>query len=94
MEKIEIAEVINQMVKRACFFESPKTIFEDTITPTTPTTTISTTTAYRKLKVETEADVEKMEAGRVLMQPVVAEPAYPNLVSNNKMNSLKMTRTV
>ena len=88
MEKIEIAEVINQMVKRACLFESPKTIFEDTITPTAPTTTtISTTTAYRKLKVETEADVEKMEAGRVLMQPVVAEPAYPNLVSNNKMNS-------
>ena len=85
MEKIEIAEVINQMVKRACFFESPKTIFEDTITPTptTPTTTISTTTAYRKLKVETEADAEKMEAGRVLMQPVVAEPAYPNLVSNS-----------
>ena len=70
------------MVKRACFFESPKTIFEDTITPTTPTT-ISTTTAYRKLKVETEADAEKMEAGRVLMQPVVAEPAYPNLVSNS-----------
>ena len=82
VEKIEIAEVINQMVKRACLFESPKTIFEDTITPTAPTTTISTTTAYRKLKVETEADVEKMEAGRVLMQPVVAEPAYPNLVSN------------
>ena len=86
MEKIEIAEVINQMVKRACLFESPKTIFEDTITSTAPTT-ISTTTAYRKLKVKTEADVEKMEAGRVLMQPVVAEPAYPNLVSNNKMNS-------
>ena len=69
------------MVKRACLFKGPKTIFEDPTTPTTPTT-ISTTTAYRKLKVETEADEEKMEAGRVLMQPVVAEPAYPNLVSN------------
>ena len=71
------------MVKRACLFEGPKTIFEDLTTPTTPTTstTISTATAYRKLKVE--ADVEKMEADRV-MQPVVAEPAYPNLVSNIK----------
>ena len=74
------------MVKRACLFEGPKTIFEDLTTPTTPTTsttTISTATAYRKLKVEAEADVEKMEADRV-MQPVVAEPAYPNLVSNIK----------
>ena len=85
------------MVKRACLFESPKTIFEDTITPTAPSTTISTTTAYRKLKVETEADVEKMEAGRVLMQPVVAEPAYPNLVSNIKWiikYAVKITRIV
>ena len=75
------------MVKRACLFEGPKTIFEDLTTPTTPTTsttTISTATAYRKLKAETEADVEKMEADRVLMQPVVAESAYPNLVSNIK----------
>ena len=77
------------MVKRACLFKGPKTIFEDATTPTTPTlptmpTTISTATAYRKLKAETEADVEKMEADRVLMQPVVAEPAYPNLVSNIK----------
>ena len=71
------------MVKRACLFKGPKTIFEDPTTPTTPTT-ISTATAYRKLKAETEADVEKMEADRVLMQPVVAEPAYPNLVSNIK----------
>ena len=74
------------MVKRACLFEGRKTIFEDLTTPTTPTTsttTISTATAYRKLKVEAEADVEKMEADR-MMQPVVAEPAYPNLVSNIK----------
>ena len=76
------------MVKRACLFKGPKTIFEDATTPTTPTmptmpTTISTATAYRKLKVEAEADVEKMEADR-MMQPVVAEPAYPNLVSNIK----------
>ena len=75
------------MVKRACLFESPKTIFENPTTPTTPTTptastTVSTTTAYCKLNAETEADVKKMELDCVLMQPVVAEPAYPNLVSN------------
>ena len=81
MEKVDIAEVINQMVKRACLFKGPKTIFEDSTTPTTPTmptmpTTTSTATAYRKLKAEM--------VDRVLMQPVVAGPAYPNLVSNIK----------
>ena len=51
--------------------------------PTTASTTSTTTmtTAYRKLKLESEADLEKMEVDRVLIQPVVAEAAYPNLVS-------------
>ena len=66
------------MVKRACLFENPTT--PTTSTTSTTSTTVSTTTAYRKLKIETEADVKKMEPDRV-MQPAVAEPAYPNLVS-------------
>ena len=84
LEKIEIAEVLNEMVKRACLFEKLK------ITPPTATTTTSatttTTTAYRNTKSETTA---AKDVDRVLMEPVIAEAAYPNLVSNNKMNSQK-----
>ena len=87
LEKIEIAEVLNEMVKRACDFEKPKVT-------TPPTTTTTATTAYRKAKVEVKAkdEVEAFkteEADRVLVEPVAAEAAYPNLVSNNKMNSQK-----
>ena len=94
LEKIEIAEVLNEIVKRACLFEKPKA----TPPPTTTTTTTTATTAYRKAKVEAKAkdEVEAKakdevkafkteEVDRVLVQPVVAEAAYPNLVSNNKM---------
>ena len=94
-DDIEIAEVLNEMMKRACDFEKPKV----TMTSSTATTT-ATTTAYRKPMVEVKAkdEVEAFkteEADRVLVEPVVVvEAAYPNLVSNNKMNSLKMTRTV
>ena len=92
-EKIEIAEVINQMIRRACDYEKSK------IKMTTPTTTtITTTTAYRATAKITAKEAEAFkteEADRVLVEPVVVvEAAYPNLVSNNKMNSLKMTRTV
>ena len=79
-EKIEIAEVINQMIRRACDYEKSK------IKMTTPiTTTITTTTAYRAKAKITAKEVEafKMEeADQVLLvEPVVAEAAYPNLVS-------------
>ena len=68
------------MVKRACLFEGPKTI------PTTTSTTM--TTAYRKAKAEVKAkDKVEKEVDHVLVEPVIAEAAYPNLVSNNKMNS-------
>ena len=77
LEKIEIAEVLNEMVKRACLFEK--------VQVTTPSTTTTTTTAYRNTKTEAatandnkEVAVEK-EADRVFVQPV--EAAYPNLVS-------------
>ena len=89
LEKVEIAEVLNQIVQRACDFEKPKA----KSTPPTITTT-TTTTAYRKAKVEVEAEAKdeaEKEVDRVLVQPVVVEAAYPNLVSNsnNKMNSKK-----
>ena len=78
MEKIEIAEVLNEIVKRACVFEKPKVKMSTAAT----TNTITTTTAYRNVKAEltakNEAATEK-EMDQVLVQPV--EAAYPNLVS-------------
>ena len=78
MESIEISEVLNQMVRRACLFEVEK------MKPTTTTTTTTTTTAYRrkgKAEVTAEAATE-MEMDQVLVQPVEAA-YYPNLVSNS-----------
>jgi len=87
LEKVEIAEVLNQIVKRACNFEKQKTkMTPPTATTTTTTTaTITTTTAYRKTMAEVtaidEAAIEKdVGRGQVLVQPVV-EAGYPNLVS-------------
>ena len=80
MEKIEIAEVLNQIVRKACNFEKPKT----KMTSPTATTTTTTTTAYRKLKTEAKevAAIEKdVVRDQVLLEPVIAEATYPNLVS-------------
>ena len=83
MEKIDIAEVINQMVRRACLFEKPKNTLSTTATATTTTTT--TTTAYRsKVKNQGKANDEvfiEKDVDQVLAQPVVVKEAYPNLVS-------------
>ena len=85
MEKVEIAEVLNQIVKRACNFEKQKTKMTPPTATTTTTATITTTTAYRKTMAEVtaidEAAIEKdVGRGQVLVQPVV-EAGYPNLVS-------------
>ena len=80
LEKVEIAEVLNQIVQRACDFEKPKAKMT---APTTATTT-TTTTAYRKVKAEVKAKDEiafEKEVDKALAQPVVVEAAYPNLVS-------------
>ena len=78
------------MVKRACNFEKQKTKMTPptatTTTTTTTTATITTTTAYRKTMAEVtaidEAAIEKdVGRGQVLVQPVVVEAGYPNLVS-------------
>ena len=93
MEKIDIAEVLNQIVKKACDFEKPKVKVSTSTAATTTTATTTTTTAYRKGKAEVttkktevtaEEDVEVFKAeemDQVLVQPVAV--AYPNLVSNN-----------
>ena len=48
------------------------------------TTTTSTTTAYRSKKSQAKANDEvfiEKEVDQVLVEPVVSEAAYPNLVS-------------
>ena len=54
------------------------------MTSPTATTTTTTTTAYRKLKTEAKevAAIEKdVVRDQVLLEPVIAEATYPNLVS-------------
>ena len=82
MEKIDIAEVIDQMVRRACLFRPKNTL---STTAATTTTTTTATTAYRSSKknqekASDEVFIEK-EVDQALVQPVVVEEAYPNLVS-------------
>ena len=86
LEKIDIADVLNQMIRRACDFEKPKVkvSIPTAATTTTATTTTTTTTAYRKVKAEVKAKDEiafEKEVDKALAQPVVVEAAYPNLVS-------------
>ena len=74
LEKVEIAEVLNEMVRRACNFEKPKN--------TMPTTT--STTAYRGKKNQAKATDEafiEQKVDQVLVEPILSEAAYPNLVS-------------
>ena len=88
--------MLNQIVQRACDFEKPKA---KSTPPTITTTTTTTTTAYRsskksqaKAKANDEAFIEK-EVDQVLLEPVVSEAAYPNLVSiNNQTNLLKICK--
>ena len=85
-EKLEIAEVLNQMVRKACVFERPKTV--PTTTTTATTTAATTATAHRKVKSmpKNEASVEVIEkkVDQVLAQTVATETAYSSLVSINK----------
>ena len=84
LEKIDIADVLNQMIRRACDFEKPKVKVSIPTAATTTTATTTTTTAYRKVKAEVKAKDEiafEKEVDKALAQPVVVEAAYPNLVS-------------
>ena len=80
---MEIADVLTQMIKRACLFNMPTT----TATATTTASTVTTTAkAFRaKMKTSTSETVEDEIAkslDEVVMEPVVSSAAsYPNLVS-------------
>ena len=82
LEKMEIADVLKQMILRACLYK-----------PTTTTTATTVTTASSTAKMKTsipkktnnEAGIEDGKADafdEVVMEPVVSSAAsYPNLVS-------------
>ena len=76
LERMEIADVLTQMIRRACLYNMP----------TTTATTDATTTAFRsKMKTSTFETVEDEIAeslDEVVKEPVVSSAAsYPNLVS-------------
>ena len=74
-ELIEVSEVVNQMVRRACLFRPA----EDqrataSTTTTTTTTTLNRSFANRRPSAEGEKD-------EVLKEPVVQAASYSDLVS-------------
>ena len=86
MEKIEIAEVLTQMIQRACLYENSKGQMN---TPTTTASTTASTTVYRsKMKMSTPAiaDDKVDSLGEAFMEPVPvvsSGASYPNLVRIN-----------
>ena len=78
---MDIAEVLTQMIQRACLY---------TPTVTTSTTTVTTTASRTKMKssaskktAEIEVEGEKAD-GEVVMEPVVSSAAsYSTLVSSH-----------
>ena len=83
---MDIAEVLTQMIQRACLYKPTPT----TVTFTTATVTTATTTVFRtKMKSSTsktaEIEVEDEKAdGEVVMEPVVSSAAsYSALVSTH-----------
>ena len=74
---IEVSDVLNQMVRRACLFRPASTT--TTTTTITTTTTTTTTTLNRSLaNRRPSAEGEKVE---VLKEPVVQAASYSDLVS-------------
>ena len=86
MEKIEIAEVLTQMIQRACLYENSKGQMN---TPTTTASTTASTTVYRsKMKMSTPAiaDDKVDSLGEAFTEPVPvvsSGASYPNLVRIN-----------
>ena len=76
---MEIADVLTQMIKRACLFNMP--------TATTTASTVTTTAKAFRAKMKTSAsetveDEIAKSLDEVVMEPVVSSAAsYPNLVS-------------
>ena len=78
LERMEIAEVLTQMIKRACLYNMPTTA--TTVTTATTTAFRSKMTSASKKIVEDQIIADSLD--EVVMEPVVSSVAsYPNLVS-------------
>ena len=80
LEQVEVSEVLNKIVQRACEFEPVKKLTIPTATAST-TTTASTFTAKSRFKDDANSVVLK-EVKEVLAESVVPpSTSYPDLVS-------------
>ena len=77
-ELIEVSEVVNQMVRRACLFRPA----EDQRATASTTTTTTTTTALNRSLSNRRAQSAEAEKDEILKEPVVqAAVSYSDLVS-------------
>ena len=75
---IEVAEVLSQMVRRACLFRPAED--KRTTTASTTTTTITTTTTLKPSLVNRRVQSAEGEKDEILKEPV-AQASYSDLVS-------------
>ena len=74
---IEVAEVLSQMVRRACLFRPAENKRATTASTTTTTTTTTTNVSLSNRRVKSEEG----EKDEVLKEPVQAVASYSDLVS-------------
>ena len=74
---IEVAEVLSQMVRRACLFRPAENKRATTTTASTATTPTTTTNVSSNRRVKSEEG----EKDEVLKEPVQAVASYSDLVS-------------
>ena len=80
LERIEVSEVLNKMVQRACEIEPVKKVTMPTTTTTASTTTASTFSAKSRFKDDANSGVVE-EVKEVLPEYAVPSSSYPDLVS-------------
>ena len=76
---LEVSEVINKIVRRACLFK-PDEVKKPTTTTTITTTTTTTTTTTANLSANRRAKKAEGETDEVLKEPLQAA-SYSDLVS-------------
>ena len=86
LERVEVSEVLSQIVQRACDFkpaEFKKSIFTTTTTTTTATTTTTTTTTVNRPFANSRPKSAEGEKDDILKEPVQAAASdLVSLISN------------
>ena len=78
---VEVSEVMNQMVRRACLFR-PAEVKKPTVRTTASTTTTTTTTATTPNGSFANSRAKSVEKDDVLKEPVQAASDLVSLISN------------